>query len=326
MTTSDSGSIQYRNLGPSGLRVSTIGLGCNNFGRAKTVTETQQGTDAVINAAIDAGVTLFDTADIYGKTPGLSETLMGFSLKGKRDRIVLASKFGMDMAGANGPDWGVLASRRYIRLAVEASLRRLQTDWIDLYQLHQPDRFTPIEETLATLDDLIAEGKIRYIGHSNLAGWQIADAEFTARLNGHPKFISAQNEYNLLTRGVESEVLPAVREYGLGFLPFFPLYNGILTGKYTRSGGPADARVTAQKPHLMERADWPAIERFQEFCDGRGITMLEATFGWLLAQPNLTSVIAGATTPDQVRQNVAAATAWVPDAAALGEIDEIFAA
>ncbi len=325
MTPSDSGSIQYRNLGPSGLRVSTIGLGCNNFGRAKTVTETQEGTDAVVHAAIDAGVTFFDTADIYGKAPGLSETLMGNSLKGKRDRIVLASKFGMDMAGANGPDWGVLASRRYIRLAVEASLRRLQTDWIDLYQLHQPDGFTPIEETLATLDDLIAEGKIRYIGHSNLSGWQIADAEFTARLNGHPKFISAQNEYNLLARGVESDVLPAVREYGLGFLPFFPLYNGILTGKYTRSGGPADARVTTQKPHLMERVDWASIERFQDFCDARGITMLEATFGWLLAQPNLTSVIAGATSPDQVRQNVAAATAWVPDAVALEEIGAIFA-
>lgn len=325
MTTSETGSIQYRNLGPSGLRVSTIGLGCNNFGRAKTVTETQKGTDAVIHAAIDAGVTLFDTADIYGKVPGLSETLMGGALKGKRDRVVLASKFGMDMAGANGPDWGVLASRRYIRLAVEASLRRLQTDWIDLYQLHQPDPLTPIEETIATLDDLITEGKIRYIGHSNMAGWQIAEAEFTARLGGHPRFISAQNEYNPLSRGVEADVLPAVREYGLGFLPFYPLYNGILTGKYTRAGGPTRGRVTTQKPYLLELADWPAIERFQEFCDGRGVTMLEATFGWLLAQQNLTSVIAGATTPDQVRQNVAAATAWVPDAAALAEIDTIFA-
>ena len=318
-------SIQYRNLGPSGLRVSTIGLGCNNFGRAKTVTETQEGTDAVINAAIESGITFFDTADIYGKVRGLSETLMGNSLDGKRDRIVLASKFGMDMEGANGPDWGARGSRRYIRIAVEASLRRLQTDWIDLYQLHEPDTRTPIEETLATLDDLVTEGKIRYFGHSNLAGWRIAEAEFTARLNGHPTFISAQHEYNLLSRAVEAEVLPAVREYGLGFLPFFPLYNGILTGKYTRSGGPADARVTTQKPHLMESADWPAIEHYQAFCDERGVTMLVASFAWLLAQPGLTSVIAGATTPEQIRQNVAAANTWAPDAAELAEIDAIFA-
>ena len=234
-------SIQYRNLGPSGLRVSTIGLGCNNFGRAKTVTETQEGTDAVINAAIESGITFFDTADIYGKVRGLSETLMGNSLDGKRDRIVLASKFGMDMEGANGPDWGARGSRRYIRLAVEASLRRLQTDWIDLYQLHEPDTRTPIE----------------------------------------------------------AEVLPAVREYGLGFLPFFPLYNGIFTGKYTRSGGPADARVTTQKPHLMGSADWPAIEHYQAFCDERGVTMLVASFAWLLAQPGLTSVIAGRRRPSR---------------------------
>lgn len=319
----DQSVIQYRNLGQSGLRVSTIGLGCNNFGRANTVTETQEGTDAVIHAAIDAGVTFFDTADIYGKAPGLSETLMGNSLKGIRERIVLATKFGMDMEGANGPDWGARGSRRYIRIAVEASLRRLQTDWIDLYQLHAPDRNTPIEETLSTLSDLVSEGKIRYIGHSNLAGWQIAEAEFTARLHGHEKFVSAQNEYSLLARGAEAEVLPAVREYGLGFLPFFPLYNGILTGKYTRGGGPEGSRVMTQKRHIMERVDWSAVERFQTLCDGRGITMLEATFGWLLAQPGLTSVIAGATTPEQITQNVAAA-AWTPDAAALKEIDAIF--
>ena len=167
--------IEYRNLGASGLRVSTIGLGCNNFGRDGTPTQTQEGTDAVIHAAIEAGVTLFDTADIYGAERGLSETLMGNSLGAKRRDIVLATKFGMDMGGANGPDWGARGSRRYIRLAVEASLRRLQTDWIDLYQLHTPDPLTPVEETLATLDDLITEGKVRYIGHSNLAGWQIAE-------------------------------------------------------------------------------------------------------------------------------------------------------
>lgn len=316
--------VQYRNLGPSGLRVSTIGMGCNNFGRAGSITETQRGTDAVIHAAIDAGITFFDGADIYGKERGLSETLMGNALAKKRDAIVLATKFGMEMEGANGPDWDARGSRRYIRIAVEASLRRLQTDWIDLYQLHTPDPLTPIEETLSTLDDLVAEGKIRYYGHSNLSGWQIAEAEFSAILGGHPRFISAQNEYSLLARGVEREVLPAVREYGLGFLPFFPLYNGILTGKYTREGGPAGSRVSKLKPHLLESTNWDAVERFRQFCDSRSLTMLEATFGWLLAQPNLSSVIAGATTPEQVRQNVAAATAWVPDDSDLADIDAIF--
>src|SRR5690606_16396821 len=295
-------------LGPSGLIVSTIGLGCNNFGRAKTATETQAGTDAVIHAAIDAGVTLFDTADIYGSERGLSETLMGHALKGRRSEIVLATKFGMDMAGTNGPDWGARGSRRYIRIAVEASLRRLQTDWIDLYQLHQPDPLTPIEETLSTLDDLITEGKVRYIGHSNLAGWQIAEAEFTAQLSGHPKFVSAQNEYSLIVRDAEVEVLPAVRAYGLGFLPFFPLYNGLLTGKYTPDSRPVDARITTQKAHLLENAPWASLEAYAEFCAVRGVTMVEATFAWLLAQPSLTSVIAGATSVEQVVQNTAAGT------------------
>ncbi|WP_434316999.1 aldo/keto reductase [Leifsonia sp. P73] len=317
-------NIEYRTLGTSGLVVSTIGLGCNNFGRAGTATETQEGTDAVIGAAIDAGVTFFDTADIYGKERGLSETLMGASLQGKRDRIVLATKFGMDMAGENGPDWGVRGSRRYIRLAVESSLRRLRTDWIDLYQLHQPDPVTPIEETLETLDDLIAEGKIRYIGHSNLAGWQIAEAEFTARLAGHPKFISAQNEYSLLVRGAEREVLPAVNAYGLGFLPFFPLYNGLFTGKFSRSGGPADSRIMMLRKHLLDGAPWDAIERYQAFCDERGVTMLQATFAWLLAQPGLTSVIAGATRPEQIVANADAATAWTPSADDLATISAFF--
>lgn len=317
-------TIEYRNLGDSGLRVSTIGLGCNNFGRAGTVTETQEGTSAVIHAAIDSGVTLLDGADLYGAERGLSETLMGNALKGKRDRVVLATKFGMDMQGANGPDWDARASRRYVRLAVEASLRRLQTDWIDLYQLHAPDPHTPIGETLSVLDDLIREGKVRYIGHSNLAGWQIAEAHLTAELGGFEHFVSAQNEYNLMSRGAEREVLPAVRHFGLGFLPYYPLHNGILTGKYTREGGPKDARVTALKPQLMEQVDWDRVERYQSFCDERGIPMLHATFGWLLAQPNLTSVIAGATKPEQVQQNAEAATAWRPTADDLAELTAIF--
>jgi aryl-alcohol dehydrogenase-like predicted oxidoreductase len=318
-------NLEYRNLGTSGLRVSTIGLGCNNFGRAGTASETQEGTDAVISAAIDAGVTFFDTADIYGAERGLSETLMGNSLGARRDEIVLATKFGMDMAGSNGPDWGARGSRRYIRMAVEASLRRLQTDWIDLYQLHQPDPLTPIEETLATLDDLIAEGKVRYIGHSNLAGWQIADAEYTAILGGHPKFVSAQNEYSLLARDAEAEVLPAVTEYGLGFLPFFPLYNGLFTGKFSRSGGPADSRIMRTRAHLLAEAPWDTIDAYEALCAAKGVTMLEATFGWLLAQPNLTSVIAGATRPDQILQNTDAATAWQPTTEDIAEISELFA-
>ncbi|TDW29158.1 aldo/keto reductase [Cryobacterium psychrophilum] len=317
--------IEYRRLGASGLTVSTIGLGCNNFGRAGTVTASQAGTNAVIDAAIDVGVTLFDTADIYGAERGQSETLMGHALKGKRDRIVLASKFGMDMGGANGPDWGARGSRRYIRLAVEASLRRLQTDWIDLYQLHEPDPHTPIEETLSTLDDLISEGKIRYIGHSNLAGWQIAEAEFTATLNGHPKFISSQNEYSLLVRGAEKEVLPAVNAYGLGFLPFFPLYNGLFTGKFSPSGGPADSRIMMIRPHLVENAPWDTIERYEAWCAERGVTMLAATFTWLLAQPGLTSVIAGATRPEQIVANATAASMWQPTIEDLAFISDLFA-
>lgn len=317
-------TIDYRTLGASGLIVSTVGLGCNNFGRPKTVTESQAGTDAVISAAIDAGVTLFDTADIYGGSRGLSETLMGNSLKGRRNEIVLATKFGMDMAGENGPDWGVRGSRRYVRLAVESSLRRLQTDWIDLYQLHRPDPITPIDETLEVLDDLIAEGKVRYIGHSNFSGWQVADAEYRAILGSHPKFVSAQNEYSLLAREVEREVLPAVNEYGLGFLPFFPLFNGLFTGKYSRGTGPAESRLVAIRPEGLEGVPWDTIERYQAFCDERGITMLAATFGWLLAQPGLTSVIAGATRPEQVVQNAEAATSWTPSPEDLAIISGLF--
>ncbi|GHD43224.1 aldo/keto reductase [Mycetocola manganoxydans] len=317
-------TIEYRTLGSSGLRVSTIGLGCNNFGRLGTATETQEGTDAVISAALDVGVTLLDTADMYGKEPGLSETLMGNALRGRRDEVVLATKFGHSGADVGLQGWGAKGSRRYVRLAVEASLRRLQTDWIDLYQLHTPDPVTPIEETLSVLDDLIREGKVRYIGHSNLAGWQIAEAELTAELHGHPKFISAQNEFSLLERDAEREVLPAVRHFGLGFLPYFPLYNGLFTGKFTRDGGPADSRIMRQRSHLQENAPWDRIEAFQAFADERGVSMLQATFAWLLAQPNLASVIAGATSPEQIEQNADAATAWHPSAEDVETITAFF--
>ena len=316
--------LSYRPLGRSGLLVSAVGIGCNNFGREGTVTESLDGTRAVVDAAIDAGVTLFDTADIYGREYGLSEQLLGQAIAGRRDEIVLATKFGHVDYESPIPNWGAKGSRRYIRLAVEGSLRRLGTDWIDLYQLHTPDPFTPIEETIAALDELVHEGKIRYAGHSNFAGWQLTEADWAARTAGHPAFISAQNEYSLLVRGAERELFPAMRAAGVGFLPYFPLYNGLFTGKFSRDGGPADSRIMRQRKHLLDTAPWDAIEAYQAFCDERGISMLEATFGWLLAQDGLTSVIAGATTPEQIRANAAAGSAWTPTAEEAAWISDRF--
>src|SRR5690606_28509337 len=238
-----------RRVGASGLVVSATGLGCNNFGRAGRVTETLEGTRAVIDAALANGVFFFDTADMYGAVSGRSEELMGEVLQGRRDRVVLATKFGHDHdMGYDFP--GGRGSRRYVRLAVEHSLRRLRTDWIDLYQLHLPDPQTPIAETIDALDELVREGKIRYYGHSNLDGWQIAEAEFTARIRSTGRFISAQNHYSLLARAAEREVLPAVNRYQLGFFPFFPLKNGLLTGKFTREGGPEGSRIMDTRRHI----------------------------------------------------------------------------
>lgn len=312
-------NIEFRTLGNDGPTVSTVGLGCNNFGRPGSLTENQEGTSAVIAAAVDLGVTLLDTADMYGGVPGQSETFMGNALKGKRDKVVLATKF-----GHSGVDMGFLpgtpkGSRAYIREAIAGSLRRLQTDRVDLYQLHTPDEVTPIAETIAALDELVAEGKILHYGHSNFSGAQIAEA---AAAGG--RFVSAQNEYNLLVRGAEHDVLPAVREHGLGFLPFFPLQNGLLTGKFTRTERPTDTRIMRQRPHIAEDAPWDVLEAYAAFCAARDITMLEATFGWMLAQPSLASVIAGTTKPEQLRQNAEAATAWAPSAAEVEEISGIF--
>lgn len=320
-----SGDMEYRRLGGSGLAVSVVGLGCNNLGRAGTPTETQEGTDAVVHAAIDAGVTLFDTADTYGKEPGLSEIRLGKALGRRRDDVVLATKFGMDMSGANGRDFGARGSRRYIATAVEASLRRLGTDYIDLYQFHTPDALTPIEETLAALDDLVRAGKVRYIGHSNRAGWQIAEAEFTARQGGYTPFVSSQSHYNLLDRRAELEVLPAAEAYGLGVLPYFPLANGLLTGKYSSGSAPEGSRLTHSRQNLLERADFGQLARFGEFSAARGLGELQVAFSWLASRPAVSSVIAGATTPDQIRQN-AASVAWKPDAGDLSELEEIFPA
>ncbi len=316
--------LEYRSLGRSGLRVSAVGLGGNNFGRTGTATETQAGTNAVVEAALDAGVNFIDTADIYGKEYGLSEALLGEALRGRRDEVVIATKFGHASLPSPLPAWGARGSRRYVRLAVEGSLRRLQTDWIDLYQLHTPDPATPIDETIAALDDLVRAGTVRYIGHSNLSGWQLAEAELVARELGATRFVSAQNEYNLLSRGAEAEVLPAARHFGLGFLPFFPLQNGLLTGKFRRDEHPADTRIMRQRRHIVDDAPWDVLDRYRAFAEERGITMLEATFGWLLAQPGLASVIAGATRPEQVRQNAAAGGAWRPTEAELEEVSELF--
>jgi len=317
------GQPQLRRLGNSGLAVSATGLGCNNLGRPNTVTQTREGTQAVIDAAVDAGITLFDVADIYGSPQGRSEELLGAALGKRRADVVVATKFGMDMHGVNGPDFGARGSRRYVRRAVEESLRRLQTDWIDLYQFHQPDPLTPIEETIAALDELVAEGKVRYIGHSNFAGWQLADAGWRARVDHRTPFISAQNEYSLLNRYLEDELLPAAREFGLGVLPFFPLANGLLSGKYTRTDAPTGSRLQAIKPQLLDTAPWDTLEALQSFADERGVSMLQVAFGWLLAQEPVTAVIAGATTPEQIRANADAGTAYTPTAEDLDELDKI---
>ncbi|KAD3633187.1 aldo/keto reductase [Arthrobacter yangruifuii] len=313
----------YNRLGNSGLTVSTVGLGCNNLGRPGTPTESQEGTDAVVSAAIDAGITLFDVADTYGRTPGLSEEMLGRALGSRRDDVVLATKFGMDMQGVNGADFGARGSRRYIVKAAEASLRRLNTDWIDLYQFHTPDPLTPIEETLAALDDLVTSGKVRYIGHSNRAGWQIAEAEFTARMGGYTPFISAQNHYNLLDRRAELEVTPAAEAYGLGVLPYFPLANGLLTGKYSSGKAPEGSRLTHSRKNLLENADLEQLAEFGRFAADRGLTEVQVAFSWLAAQPSVASVIAGATKVEQVRQN-AEAVAWTPSEKDLEELDRIF--
>jgi aryl-alcohol dehydrogenase-like predicted oxidoreductase len=313
------GEMRYRRLGESGLMVSVVGLGCNNFGSRIDADRSQ----AVVHAALDAGITLFDTADAYGER-GRSEEYLGAALKGRRDDVVIATKFGADMAGGNGPDWGARGARRYIARAVESSLRRLDTDWIDLYQLHFPDSATPIEETLAALDDLVHAGKVRYLGHSNFAGWQVADAAWVARTRGLAPFVSAQNHYHLLRREVEAELVPACQRFGLGLLPYFPLASGLLTGKYRRGAdAPAGTRLAAERfaPRL-EQAPWDTIEALERYASARGIGLLDVAIGGLAAQPAVASVIAGATTPEQVRANVAAG-AWQPTADDLTTLDQL---
>ena len=295
--------MKFRNLGKSNLPVSEVGLGCNNFGMLIDLEESRK----VIHKAIDLGITLFDTADIYGNRGG-SETILGRVLGTRRKDIILATKVGKPM-----DDGGKMkgASRSYILSEVEASLRRLQTDWIDLYQIHEPDPLTPIEETLRALDDLVRQGKVRYLGCSNFSAQNVAEA---CQLSGELKispFVSCQDQYNLLVRSIEQELLPAMESHKLGLLPFFPLAGGMLTGKYKRSEEPAKGTRFAAWKDLARRydteANWNTVERLDRLCAERGYSILEVAFGWLLSKPVVASVIAGATKPEQVDMNVRAA-------------------
>ncbi len=318
--------METRTLGTSDLAVSVVGLGCNNLGRPGTFTFDQAGADAVVHAALDAGVNFFDTADVYGAEYGLSETRLGAALRGRRDKAIVATKFGHASMASPLGDAGPKGGRAYIRAAVEGSLDRLGIETIDLYQFHTPDPATPIEETLGALDELVREGKVRAIGNSNFDGAQLAAADAAATALGTARFVSAQNEYSLLARGAEADVLPAVERLGLGFLPYFPLVNGLFTGKFSRTEVPADTRIGRQRPHIAENAPWDAIEALTELAGRHGTDLLGATVGWLLSRPSLSSVIAGATRPEQIRANAAAGSAWRPGPAEVAEIDTLFPA
>jgi aryl-alcohol dehydrogenase-like predicted oxidoreductase len=310
--------MRYRSLGSSGLLVSVAGLGCNNFGGRIDL----QQTRAVVDAAIDAGITLFDTADIYGNAGG-SEELLGEVLGARRDQIVLATKFGHQRVDMGyGPAAGAKGGRAYIRRAVEQSLRRLRTDYIDLYQLHTPDPVTPIGETLHALGELVAEGKVRYLGHSNLPGWQIADAAHVAREAGTEAFISAQNHWSLLERQAEAEVVPAAIHAGVGVLPYYPLANGLLTGKVRRGQAPPPGSRLASREGYITEPKLDRVEALAGWAAGHGVSLLDVAIGGLAAQPGCASVIAGATSPDQVKANAAAAD-WIPPQDALAELNKI---
>ena len=311
--------MEERNLGKSGLRVSAIGLGCNNFGGRIDLEATRQ----VVHKALDLGITFFDEADTYGDPRGSSESCLGQILGDRRKDIVLATKFARPMDGSGRFEG---ASRRYIMAEVEASLRRLRTDWIDLYQQHQPDPSTPIEETLRALDDLVRQGKVRYIGSSTLPAWQVVEAQWTARHSGLHHFVSCQEEYSLLSRALDDEMMPVLEAYGLGLIPFRPLANGLLTGKYKRGEPmPTGTRLspgTGAAERFLTEANWSAVERLEGFAAERGHTLLELAISWLLRRPAVASVIAGATTPAQVEQNVHAA-GWALSEDDMHEVDRL---
>ncbi len=308
--------MRYVPLGNSGLMVSVVGVGCNAFG-ARIGQDTVQ---AIVDEAIERGVTLFDTADAYAD--GASEEALGRALGSRRDDVVVATKFGMgpgatEQGGAHG-------GRRYVRRAVEASLRRLGTDHIDLYQLHRPDPVTPVEETLGVLSELVAEGKVRYLGSSNLAAWQVVDADWVARSGGLQRFVSAQNEYSLYNRAAEAELVPACSSLGVGILPYFPLAYGLLTGKYRRGeAAPSGSRLalTAQASRLAG-ADWDRVEALEAYAAQRSVSLLTLAIGGLAAQPGVASVIAGASRPEQIAANVEAGS-WEPTADDLAGLDAL---
>ncbi len=309
--------MRYVPLGDSGLLVSVVGLGCNNFGSRLDLA----GTRAVVDAAIEAGITLFDTADIYGG--GKSEELIGEVLQGRRDQVVLATKFGHQHADMGfGPAAGAKGGRAYIRRAVEQSLRRLRTDHIDLYQIHTRDPKTPVAETLSALNELVAEGKVRYFGHSNFTGWQIAEAASVADRLGTAPFISAQNHWSLLERAAEAEVVPAARHFGLGVLPYFPLANGLLTGKIRRGQPAQEGTRLASRSGYVTEAKLDIVEALAEWGKVHQVPLLTIAISGLLAQPGCASVIAGAMTPEQVAANAATAE-WIPSAEELAEVDSI---
>ncbi len=306
--------MEYRNLGRSGLKVSVVGLGGNNFGWRCDAEQTK----AVVRKALDCGVTFFDTADVYGR--GTSEEFLGEALKGQRQNVIIATKFGSAMG--EGPyDQG--ASRRHIMDSIEGSLRRLGTDYIDLYQQHWLDPATPIEETLRALDDVVRQGKVRYVGCSNFAAWHVVEAQWIARSEHLTPFVSAQNEYNLLNRSVEPELVPACNAYGLGILPYYPLASGLLTGKYLpNTEAPQGSRLTGRMgARFLTEANFATVNKLESFAQSRGRSLLDLALGWLASQPHVASVIAGATKPEQVEQNVAAAE-WRLTTGELTELDE----
>ena len=309
--------MEMRHLGNSGLEVSVIGLGCNNFGRRLD----EKQTATVVSAAVDAGITLFDTADLYGEN-GTSETYLGKALKGHRDQVVIATNFGGPMGQLPMQKGG---SRQHIFQAVEDSLRRLNTDYIDLYQMHFPDLNTPLEETMRALDDLVRQGKVRYLGHSNFSGWMIAHAHHIAVRDALTPFISAQNHYHLLNREVEPDVQPACTKFGLGILPYFPLASGLLTGKYRKGQvHPEGTRLSSgpMAERILTDINIDKAESLFEWAEARGHTLLELAFSWLAQQPAVSSVIAGATNADQISANVNAAN-WVLTSEELEEIEKL---
>jgi aryl-alcohol dehydrogenase-like predicted oxidoreductase len=302
-----------RRLGREGPDVSVVGLGCNNFGMRVDL----EGTRAVVDAALETGVTLFDTADIYGGKGG-SESFLGEVLEGRRDRVVLATKFGGDM----GDGTVARGSREYIHKAIDASLRRLRTDVVDLNQYHTPDRITPFEDTFGALDELVRAGKARYVGHSNLNAAQVEEVDAICRERGFARPVSAQNQYSLLRREAEEELLSTCERLGIGVLPYFPLASGLLTGKYRRGEAHPEGTRLAGRNEVFTNETFDRLEALEEFARARGLTLLQVAIGGLLAQPAIASVIAGATKPEQVRANVEAAQ-WEPtpeDVAALSSL------